>query len=257
MFIRISAAAAMAMSLTACLDSGDPADLGEDEAALVPSNPVPLPGRCPPTSCGIEQAKLDPGPWFHELNQGVANAEGIELVSITAACGAPMRVVDDRVTFVNWADGWRPGCERGADEARIHLRRGHARFTVRIADITWVDYRVNPSTRKVPYYLLMLLSGGEQVPLCHGGPNGHDPSPVDTRYATLFAGDRYVRGEEDTLSVTMTSPTGWFNVACAGSLISEMHRNRHTSASAAAPDQQYWTDLSVRQTFLNSLMGSL
>lgn len=248
---------ALAPSLTACMT--DPVeDVSVSESALA---------SCPKWGCGENTPEVPPFP-FHELNvYKIPNQEGI--------------VLDG---FVKGGVVYNPRIENGTQLVAYHpsnqfikltgtaLEGGYLRlllpnstkYAVKVSKVRLasaadaVSYWVGPPTTMETYELDYQGIAGtkDSGPLCKNpptrdeGPGRAWEAPAE---AILFTGDRY---DVDAKTVTAIGNNrythGWFNIACAGSVLAKLHLNRHTTPGSTAP---YTTTLSDRQAMLKMYAG--
>jgi hypothetical protein len=72
----------------------------------------------------------------------------------------------------------------------------------------------------------------ERETLCKG-QNLSEWNGAASQIALVFAGDRY-NGRDKTVTATGSGVGGWFNIACAGTVVAKMHLLRHTEAGLLA-----------------------
>jgi hypothetical protein len=250
MVARIAAAAALSLSLGACFDPGDIDVSDETAAAQVPTEPdlpedwVVVPGECPSTSCGLNEALLA-GNDFHELKLGATNLEAMKLLAFTNQREEALEVLDDRLQVVRDPGQSLIAKSARADEiigAEMHIQLGMDRYRIRVESMAGVKFAVNPDVDFTRFYRLKYRheNNVRWLSVCPGGS-----------VAVLFAGDRYRKQTHKV--IVEDEPSGWFNVACADGAIAKMHVLRHTSASETHAGTTSTTP-AQRQALLNQLV---
>jgi len=161
---------------------------------------------------------------FHELHVGgMPNAAGFVVLGARKA-GIPYSVEAAGAAIV--ARPQTPGAPQleglSLVDLVFDLRDGSdRRYTLKIAASKTTRFWADPQG-SVPTYVLTYASASDPTPqaLCTTAVN----------QAILFAGDRYDSLNKIVIS-TDAEPSGWFNVACAGTALAKLYLTRHTQAS--------------------------
>ena len=220
--------------------------LGEDTAGLgvFDGNGDP----CPKLGCGSNSAHLGPLE-FHELDEtgSLANREGFRITGFKKdGWSYSVDVVGSTLTGKRYWLGFLVTLS-GANLAgsTIYVRGPDGvNYSILITGVTSQTMWQAPLTQIETYQLRWKFTdvnfGWQDQPVCVDPPNrfeGEWQRWDSTTEAILFTGDRY---DTDSLDVTSTSASPWFNIACAGTVMAKLALNRHTTATASSTVTTTW-----------------
>ena len=229
----------------ACVD--DEATLGQDVAGLgvFDGNGDP----CPKLGCGSNSANLGPLE-FHELDESgvTANDEGLRITGFSKnGLNVKLDVTGTTLTGkVNWNGSWVTVLSgTGLIGSKIAVAGpGGTAYEINIVNVTSQAMWQAPAQNIETYELTWNVPGGGYLAalpnVCKDPPNRKEGEMAlwsNTKEVILFTGDRY---DTDTLEVTSTSASPWFNVACAGTVMAKLALNRHTTATASSAVTTTW-----------------
>ena len=245
----------LALALAACVDDPTTGTAAE-EIIYDPDS-----DGCPKWGCGTN-GPLVTGYQFHELDEnGAVNDAGFKLLYLEKD-GKSFRadVERDRLYARPFSNPYEvalsgPGLvgsklvlQRGVDTYAIHILGVHVTTKFWIGGGYVETYELGYTGPSVP----------SPRALCSNPPNVKEqgdgsywPAPLE---AILFTGDRY---DADALTVTAAdyaSAGGWFNIACAGSVLAKLHLNRHTTPGS---DSTHTTNRYERQAMLKMYTSDL
>lgn len=245
-----------ALALAACVDVPD---LGRDEGAVKDGDGE----ACPKLGCSSNSAYLG-AIEFHELEESglIPNREGLYLKALKKN-GVNYRPNVTGTVLTGWRFAFVGGqlvyqTISGANlvNAELIVRNadGTTEYHIRITNAsTNQHFWQAPTSATVNTYELdwqrVLPTTSDFTPVCTNPPNPEvEDGDIANRYeAILFAGDRY---DTSTLTITASTATeagNWFNIACAGNVMSKLALNRHTDATKSP---QVTTTRAQRQAML-------
>jgi hypothetical protein len=119
-----------------------------------------------------------------------------------------------------------------------------------------VEFWLGPKERIETYRLVYTApdTPGE-TPLCNDPPDdGGSGTPPWQRplEAILYTGDRYDALQKRV--IVDRESRGWFNIACAGSVLAKLHLTRHTTAGS---NDDYATSQAQRQAMLKMYVSDV
>ena len=229
------------VTLTAAACVEEDAILGSDVAGLAVFNGNGDP--CPKLGCGSNSAFVGPTE-FHELDEtGVnANAEGLRIAGFKKG-GLTYKLDVTGTTLtgkLNWMGTWIVALS-GSNlvGSKIYLDGpGTAEYEINIVGVTSQPMWQAPFTSIETYELTWNVPNTGYLAalpsVCVNPPNrkeGEMALWANTKEAILFTGDRY---NTDAKTVTSTSASPWFNIACAGTVMAKLALNRHTTATTSS-----------------------
>jgi hypothetical protein len=209
---------------------GVSADLATVEQAEIEKN------KCAPSACGLNDPGIDEH-GFHSLaKSGRPNERGVRLV------GFEKDGVSYKLDVVNgYLVGSRPPwpmvlAGQALVGARLVLERDGASWTVRIARVGQMEFPVGDPDPIETYVLEYAKTGqSEWRNLCGRGSGPVDPGPdamgMFPDESILYLGDQIDLG---TKTVAVDADPDWFNIGCAGHVVSKLHLTRNTLASNSA-----------------------
>ena len=237
--------ALVTLAAAACVE--EESTLGVDTAGLgvVNGNGDP----CPKLGCGSNSAHVGPAE-FHELDEtGVtANNEGLRITGFSKG-GLPfiLDVTGTTLTGRIWFFGaWYTLSGANLVGSKISLvgPPNNTAYEINIVGVTSQTTWQAPLAQIETYELTWNIAGGFYAAappsVCSDPPNRKEGEMAlwdNPKEAILFTGDRY---DTDALTVTSTSASPWFNVACAGTVMAKLALNRHTTATASSAVTTTW-----------------
>jgi RNase P/RNase MRP subunit p29 len=214
---------------------GVSADLARVEQAdtELDIEPDPGPYKCGPSACGVNDPGIDEH-GFHDLSKsGKPNGKGFQLVRFEKD-GVPYKLdvvdghlVGTRVPLVMVLAG------QALVGAHLVLERSGESWTVRIARVGHMEIPVGDPEEIETYVLEYATTGhSDWRNLCGNGRGVVDPGPdamgMKSDESILFDGDRIDLGGK---TVAVDADRDWFNIGCAGHVVSKLHLTRNTLAS--------------------------
>jgi hypothetical protein len=250
------------VSLSACVADLDTSTV---TAEVIGGNGDP----CPKTGCGTNSPFLGPTE-FHELEETgtSANAEGFRLLALVKAgiayrphvSGAVLTGLIGRNTILKDQD------LVGAELVVANDRNGD-QFGIKIVHVSHAQTFWRPEFPGGPLgsietYELRWRQVGDPLAdgykaVCNNPPDRLDPDGMlwgADLEAILFTGDRYDTSTLSVTATTMAASRNWFNIGCAGNVMSKLFLNRHTAASQTAA---FPTSLEQRQAMLKMYTSDL
>ena len=218
---------------------------------------------CPKTGCGTNSPFLGPTE-FHELESTgtLANKEGFRLVSLVKNGFSYMPDVKDSILVGRfWGIVQVAHQDLTGAELLIHNDLTNEGFRIKIDRVVVAQQFWRPPYDTFETYELSWRVDSNlpdhYKAVCNNPPDRLDPDGKlygDALEAILYTGDRY---DTDSLTVTATTKAAsgtWFNIACAGNVMSKLFLNRHTDASQTAA---FPTTLVQRQAMLKMYTSDL
>lgn len=194
------------------------------------------PNRCGPSACGVNGPGIDEH-GFHSISKsGKPNEKSFSLV----------RFEKDGVTYkLDVVNGYLTGTRapllmvlagQNLVGARLVLDRNGESWTVRIARVGQLQFPVGDPDPIETYVLEYATAGSSDWRnLCGSGAGVVDPGPdamgMKRDESILFEGDRIDLGSK---TVAVEADRDWFNIGCAGHVLSKLHLTRNTLASTSA-----------------------
>ncbi len=242
----------LALALSACAVDSD----------SDPSNrePEPIARRCGPFGCLQNTATGPDDEVFDELDASgkLANADGVRIESFTLHGGIPAKLHAIRDRLVAY-DSSGNVYEGDALDGAVLILSKHdvpafeAEFAV---DTTGVAFWGGDTSETAEVYDILVrrigATGGKSA--CRNDPPmSVNEWPGNPYAAVVFEGDRY---DHDSHTVSDSTGSTWFNIACAGGYPAKLHLLRHTwagSFSKTTGTQRWETKLSHRQVYLRAI----
>jgi hypothetical protein len=269
---RSLACVTLAMAASGCVADDEAEPVAPATAALsFVESCEPGPG------CGHNTPWLGTSIRFHELDaHGGFNDQGLELAGFKKGSRSlTLKVEGDQLLGVPAHGPALRGEQLCGAVIRLKGSGGESFFLhiVRTGQSTfWIDDPAQPGAqpsfeRLAPVYHFLVarqeLALGCDAPLpyekpgvwnlCNDKASGDRLDEQDRPMvgkAVVFSGDRFT---EQGNTVSPSDPTGWFNIACAGSAPWKMHLDRQTAAASGPP--VYRTTTAQRNAYLKMLTG--
>lgn len=252
--VRITLCAVLSLS-AACV-----AELEPETAAITQA----LPTDCPEWGCG-ENTPVMSDYKFWELNVNqLPNNANIRVLNfqIGNQTYQPQIINGSQLVAVN-SNGTVSGL--GLTNGFFNVWTPSGAFKIIVAKVnpkasSNVTFWLGPTTPIETYELNYTghnVTGGR---LCSNPPRSRDSGEGGNRIvvapleAILFTGDRYDADQKLVTAATYSSTSGWFNIACAGSVLAKLHLNRHTTAGSTLG---WTTSASQRQTLLKMYVSDV
>ncbi len=251
----LSVSLILLLALTACVDELTTSSV---TAEVVNGNNDP----CPKTGCGTNSPFLGPTE-FHELESTgtFANAEGFRVLGLIKGGWSYIPDVTGAVLSGKlWGISVLQHQDLVGAELQIVNDVSKQVFRIRIDRVVQAQqYWRAPLDTFETYELSWHIEGPatHATAVCNNPPDRLDPDGNfygDVMEAILFTGDRYDATKLTVTATTKRASGTWFNIACAGNVMSKLFLNRHTDASQTAA---FPTNLEQRQAMLKMYTSDL
>ncbi len=216
---------------------------------------------CPLTGCGTNSPFLGPTE-FHELDSSgtLANAEGFRVVGLLQNGVSYVPSVTGALLTAKSPNKVLAG--QGLVGAELQIKNDITKeaFYIRIDRVVQAQQFWRAPLDTFETYELSWRTDAPSTHLqavCNNPPDRLDSEGGvygDVMEAILFTGDRYDATKLTVTATTKKQSGTWFNIACAGNVMSKLFLNRHTDASQTAA---FPTNLEQRQAMLKMYTSDL
>lgn len=220
---------------------------------------------CPKWGCGENSPTMGPH-GFHELDVNHApNAEGVAIINfqIGNQIYQPQIVGGSRLVAVASNGNVVEGAGLTSGYFNVSTSTGPYKIIVKHVNeqaTSAVRFWIGTPAPIETYELTYTGPGNVSGRLCQNPPSGRDSGEGGLKLweepyeAILFTGDRYDATHKTVTAASFPASAGWFNIACAGSVLAKLHLNRHTTAGSSSP---YVTSQAARQAMLKMYVSDV